>query len=159
MFCGASWEPRGKGEPACFGTSILFIFFFLPHGMWDLSSPTRDWTCVPALEAQSLKHWTNRGVQCRLFGTDAAGSSSSGNTGTSRGRHVPPGRSLPRLGLLAHRPTELHRPWRLESLTPLWHRRENWGQSTLRGSQTQRRQQSLVTSRPWTVTATSPGLD
>lgn len=31
----------------------------MPHGMWDLSSPTRDWNLSPlALEAQSLNHWT-----------------------------------------------------------------------------------------------------
>ena len=28
--------------------------------MWDLSSPTRDQTWAPALEAQSLNHWTIR---------------------------------------------------------------------------------------------------
>ena len=44
---------------------FLFFFFFLlaaPHGMWDLSSPTRDQTHAPAMEAQHLNHWTAREV-------------------------------------------------------------------------------------------------
>ena len=32
------------------------------HGMWDLSSLTRDPTCVPAVEAWSLNHWTYRDI-------------------------------------------------------------------------------------------------
>ena len=28
----------------------------MPYGTWDLSSPTRDWTHSPVLEAQN--HWT-----------------------------------------------------------------------------------------------------
>ena len=28
--------------------------------MWDLSSPTRDWTCVPCTGRQILNHWTNQ---------------------------------------------------------------------------------------------------
>ena len=39
-----------------FGT-ILFLFYDLvlwPHGMWGLSSPTRDRTATPALEAEVL---------------------------------------------------------------------------------------------------------
>ena len=27
------------------------------QGMWDLSSLTRDWTSVPALDVWSLNHW------------------------------------------------------------------------------------------------------
>ena len=27
------------------------LFLAIPHGMWDLSSPTRDWTHAPSLEA------------------------------------------------------------------------------------------------------------
>ena len=30
--------------------------------MWDPSSPLRDQTQIPALEAQSLNHWTTREV-------------------------------------------------------------------------------------------------
>ena len=35
--------------------SILFLFiYFLAVlcGIWDPSSPTRDWTCIPAVEAE-----------------------------------------------------------------------------------------------------------
>ena len=31
--------------------------------MWDLSSLTRDQTCPPALEVQSINHWTTREAQ------------------------------------------------------------------------------------------------
>ena len=34
--------------------------YFWPCGLQDLSSPTRDWTCVPAVEALSPNHWTTR---------------------------------------------------------------------------------------------------
>ena len=39
-----------------------FFFFFWPWGMWDLSSPARDWTCSPCIGRQSLHHWTAREV-------------------------------------------------------------------------------------------------
>ena len=45
-------------------------FFFLlavPWGIWDLSSLTSGWTCVPAVEMQSPNHWTAQevpGVRC-----------------------------------------------------------------------------------------------
>ena len=35
---------------------------YLPCGMWDLSSSTRDWTCVPCIARQILNHWTPREV-------------------------------------------------------------------------------------------------
>ena len=40
--------------------SPISFFPFLANllGMWDVSFLTRDWTCAPALEAQSLNHWT-----------------------------------------------------------------------------------------------------
>ena len=28
--------------------------------MWDLSSPPRDWTCIPWIARQILNHWTSR---------------------------------------------------------------------------------------------------
>ena len=34
----------------------------MPCGMWGLHSPTRDQACAPAVEAQSLHHWTTREV-------------------------------------------------------------------------------------------------
>ena len=44
--------------------SISFYLTFLAMlcGMWDLSSLTRDRTCTPALEVQSLNHWTSRDI-------------------------------------------------------------------------------------------------
>ena len=41
-------------------------FMVARHGMWDISSQTRDGTCTPALAVQSLSHWTAREV-LRLF--------------------------------------------------------------------------------------------
>ena len=38
------------------------VFLVSPHGMRDLSSPTRDRTHGPALEVQRLNHWTAREV-------------------------------------------------------------------------------------------------
>ena len=32
----------------------------LPHGIWDLSALTRDWTCVPWIGKQVLNHWTTK---------------------------------------------------------------------------------------------------
>ena len=34
----------------------------LSHGLWDLSSLTRDQTCVPCIGRQILNHWTSRDV-------------------------------------------------------------------------------------------------
>ena len=31
---------------------------YLPQSMWDLSSPTRDQTCIPCIGRQLLDHWT-----------------------------------------------------------------------------------------------------
>ena len=42
---------------------LLFsVLFFWPQGMWDLSSPTRDWTRTPRTERQSLSLWTAREI-------------------------------------------------------------------------------------------------
>ena len=43
--------------------NILFhVLVFWPWGMWDLGSPTRDWTCNPCTGRRSLNHWTVREV-------------------------------------------------------------------------------------------------
>ena len=39
---------------------ILFIFYFWPGSLWDLSSPTMDWIQAIAVKALSPKHWTTR---------------------------------------------------------------------------------------------------
>ena len=38
-----------------------------PHSMWDLSSLTRDWTCTPCIERQSLNHCTYQGSPAWIF--------------------------------------------------------------------------------------------
>ena len=39
-----------------------FFFLAAPHGMWDLSSPTKDQTHIPCIGRQSLNHWTSREI-------------------------------------------------------------------------------------------------
>ena len=42
--------------------TILLLFYVLDfwlQGMWNLGSPTRDWTHITCLQRQSLKHWTS----------------------------------------------------------------------------------------------------
>ena len=43
---------------------LTFFFFFWLHlvvcGILNFSSPTRDWTCAPYRELQSLNHWTTK---------------------------------------------------------------------------------------------------
>ena len=48
---------------------ILNLSFFLatPCGMWNLSSPTRDGTCVPCNGRRVLNHWTTREVSACLI--------------------------------------------------------------------------------------------
>ena len=41
---------------------LLYFVFFWPQGLWDLSSPTRDWTCTPGIGRWSLNLWTTREV-------------------------------------------------------------------------------------------------
>ena len=43
---------------------FCFMLWFFGHwGMWDLSSPTRDWTHTPCIGRQTLNHWTAREVR------------------------------------------------------------------------------------------------
>ena len=37
----------------------VFLYILLPCGMWDLSSQTRDQTCVPRIGRQILNHQGN----------------------------------------------------------------------------------------------------
>ena len=46
---------------AC-GLGSCGVQAWLPQGMWDLSSLTRDQTHVPCIERQVLNHWTTREV-------------------------------------------------------------------------------------------------
>ena len=38
------------------------FFFATPHGMWDLSSLTRDCDHTTSIRRQSLNHWTTREI-------------------------------------------------------------------------------------------------
>ena len=51
------------------GTVVFFCFFFkaTPHGLWDLSAPTRNWTRATAVKAPSPNHWTTRELPSPLF--------------------------------------------------------------------------------------------
>lgn len=58
-----SWEKLSWTFVFWIDWIIFFsIFLTMQHGMWDVSSPTRAPTQAPALEAQSLHHWTARQV-------------------------------------------------------------------------------------------------
>ena len=45
----------------------LFFFFGVLHSMQDLSSLTKDQTCAPAVETQSLNHGTAREVPILVY--------------------------------------------------------------------------------------------
>ena len=50
---------------------LLFnVLAFWPQGMWDLSSPTRDWTCSPCFGRGNCNHWTAKEVPRDLIGLD-----------------------------------------------------------------------------------------
>ena len=38
----------------------LYVLDFWQHGLWNVSSPTRDSTCTPWIGRQSLNHWITR---------------------------------------------------------------------------------------------------
>ena len=54
-----SFLPSGE---VIFGGGGFWGFLAALRGMQDLSSLTRDRTCAPAVEVQSLNHWTTREV-------------------------------------------------------------------------------------------------
>ena len=39
---------------------LYYVLVFWPQGMWDLSSPTSDWTHIPCIGRQNLNHRTAR---------------------------------------------------------------------------------------------------
>ena len=41
---------------------LFYVLVFWPWRMWDLNSPTRDWTHMPCIGGWSLNHWTTREV-------------------------------------------------------------------------------------------------
>ena len=46
---------------------LFYALFFWPWGMWDPSSPTRDWTCTPCIGRWSLNHGTTREVLKKIL--------------------------------------------------------------------------------------------
>ena len=46
----------------CWGASCGVQASLVAEGIWDLSSPTRDQTCIPCIGRQILNHWTTREV-------------------------------------------------------------------------------------------------
>ena len=61
------WEVTGTVKRGvwvggrCMGNPLSFFFLAMPGGMWDLPQPEMEPT-RPAVEAQSLNHWTTEEV-------------------------------------------------------------------------------------------------
>ena len=51
----------------CVDFSSCGAWALLPCSMCDLSSPTRDQTCIPCIGRQILRHWTIRKVCVCVF--------------------------------------------------------------------------------------------
>ena len=51
----------------CKGSVVVVCGLSCPHGMWDLSSLTRNRTCVPFITRQILKHCITRKVLSTAF--------------------------------------------------------------------------------------------
>ena len=49
------------------GLSSWGTWASLLRGMWNLSSPNKDWTWVPCIGRQILNHWTTRGIPIALL--------------------------------------------------------------------------------------------
>ena len=67
------------------GLSSCGMRAYLPRGMWNLSSPTRDRTHVPCIGRRILYHWTTRQVPISSFlqpSTGGQGQDVSLNKGT-----------------------------------------------------------------------------
>lgn len=47
--------------------SIVMTWIELPHSMWPLFSPTRNWTQILCIARQILNHWTTREVTQRVL--------------------------------------------------------------------------------------------
>ena len=46
---------------------LFYVLVFWLRGMWDFSSPTRNWTHIPHIGRWSLNHWTVREIPLILF--------------------------------------------------------------------------------------------
>ena len=73
---GSSWNDTEAFKKIII---IIILFFTMLHGLWDLSSLTKDRTCVPAVEVLSLHHWTTRAKSLDKAYKDAEQSESMTN--------------------------------------------------------------------------------
>ena len=51
----------------CAGSVVVGVQTYLPRGMWNLSSPTRDRIHTPCTGRQILNHWTPKEAPKPLF--------------------------------------------------------------------------------------------
>lgn len=66
------WESRLIFLSECWVGKLLYFFSgeVVPDGLWDMSSPTRDWNQAQAVKALSLRHWTARGFLGNVYYDD-----------------------------------------------------------------------------------------
>ena len=76
MSCGIS--PHGPRVLVLSSSGSLAL---LPHGMWDLSTLTRDRTCVPCIARWILNHQITREVPNISLGVEPALPKLPGNSG------------------------------------------------------------------------------
>ena len=75
MFIYNNYEKSDVKKKTSLGIYVIFWWrkaafvsvLAAPHGLQDLSSPTRDWTQATAVETLSPNHWTARELPERLF--------------------------------------------------------------------------------------------
>ena len=63
------WSPPSlsiKNQIHSYTFITIFKFLVVPHGMWDLSSATRDQTCALCIGRWSLNCWTTEEVPILL---------------------------------------------------------------------------------------------
>ena len=60
-------QSTGSQRVGHYWATNTFTFFFMPLGLWDLSSPTRDWTRASAVKALSPNRWTTREFPTAVF--------------------------------------------------------------------------------------------
>ena len=61
--CGQEYRARTLkllAECTCIGTLVIYFWGAMPPGLWDLSSPARDWTQASAVKIWNLNHWVTR---------------------------------------------------------------------------------------------------
>ena len=59
---GCAWSSLQSTGSRMFGFSSCIMQTYLPHGMWDLRSLTRDQTCILCIGRQIPHHWATRKV-------------------------------------------------------------------------------------------------